>query len=169
MSTEKHTHITTVKTLMNASIIYFFCSMARGVFYREFTKLFDFTGKTTLGVIHGHLLVLGTFFFLLLAVPCKFTALGDQKLFQKFFLIYNIAFPLMAVTLLIRGIVQVTGYPMTRMLNGMLSGFAGLSHIFLAVALFLLLLAVKKNFVTKAPNNFLRKFSLTNVTFSLIL
>lgn len=50
----------------------------------------------------------------------------------------------MAVTLLIRGIVQVTGYPMTRMLNGMLSGFAGLSHIFLAVALFLLLLAVKK-------------------------
>ena len=114
MSTEKHTHITTVKTLMNASIIYFFCSMAGGVFYREFTKLFDFT------VIHGHLLVLGTFFFLLLAVLCKFTALGDQKLFQKFFLIYNIAFPLMAVTLLIRGIVQVTGYPMTRMLNGML-------------------------------------------------
>ena len=144
MSTEKHTHITTVKTLMTASIIYFFCSMAGGVFYREFTKLFDFTGKTTLGVIHGHLLVLGTFFFLLLAVLCKFTALGDQKLFQKFFLIYNIAFPLMAVTLLIRGIVQVTGYPMTRMLNGMLSGFAGLSHIVLAVALFLLLLAVKK-------------------------
>ena len=68
MSTEKHTHITTVKTLMTASIIYFFCSMAGGVFYREFTKLFDFTGKTTLGVIHGHLLVLGTFFFLLLAV-----------------------------------------------------------------------------------------------------
>jgi len=33
---------------------------------------------------------------------------------------------------------------MTRMLNGMLSGFAGLSHIFLAVALFLLLLAVKR-------------------------
>lgn len=64
MSTEKHTHITTVKTLMTASIIYFFCSMAGGVFYREFTKLFDFTGKTTLGVIHGHLLVLGTFFFL---------------------------------------------------------------------------------------------------------
>ena len=63
MSTEKHTHITTVKTLMTASIIYFFCSMAGGVFYREFTKLFDFTGKTTLGVIHGHLLVLGTFFF----------------------------------------------------------------------------------------------------------
>ena len=67
--------------------------MAGGVFYREFTKLFDFTGKTTLGVIHGHLLVLGTFFFLLLAVLCKFTSLGDQKLFQKFFLIYNIALP----------------------------------------------------------------------------
>lgn len=30
MSTEKHTHITTVKTLMTASIIYFFCSMAGG-------------------------------------------------------------------------------------------------------------------------------------------
>ena len=47
MSTEKHTHITTVKTLMTASIIYFFCSMAGGVFYREFTKLFDFTWRDT--------------------------------------------------------------------------------------------------------------------------
>lgn len=143
MSTQKHTRIATVKTLMTASILYFFCAMAGGVFYREFTKFFNFTGKTTLGVIHGHLLVLGTFFFLL-AVICKFTALGEQKLFRPFFLIYNIAFPLMAVTLLIRGIVQVTDYPMTRMLNGMLSGFAGLSHMFLAVALFLLLLAAKK-------------------------
>ncbi len=144
MRTQKKTNTNTIKTLMTASIIYFFCSMAGGVFYREFTKLFDFTGKTTLGVVHGHLLLLGTLLFLLLAVICKFTALGEQKLFQRFFIIYNIAFPLMAVTLLVRGIVQVTEYPMTRMLNGMLSGFAGLSHIFLAVALFLLLLAVKK-------------------------
>ena len=85
MSTEKHTHITTLKTLMTASIIYFFCSMAGGVFYREFTKLFDFTGKTTLGVIHGHLLVLGTFFFLLLAVLCKIYCTWRPKTVPKIF------------------------------------------------------------------------------------
>ena len=48
MSTEKHTHITTVKTLMTASIIYFFCSMAGGVFYREFTNSLISPGKQLL-------------------------------------------------------------------------------------------------------------------------
>lgn len=85
MSTEKHTHITTVKTLMTASIIYFFCSMAGGVFYREFTKLFDFTGKTTLGVIHGHLLVLGTFSFFFLQCSANLLHLETKNCSKNFF------------------------------------------------------------------------------------
>ena len=34
---------------------YAIAAMACGVFYREFTKFFDFTGTTTLAVSHVHL------------------------------------------------------------------------------------------------------------------
>ena len=40
--------------------------MAGGVFYREFTKLNAFTGKTTLSVVHTHYFLLGMVAFLLL-------------------------------------------------------------------------------------------------------
>lgn len=41
--------------------------MAGGVFYREFTKLNGFSGRTSLGLAHTHHFVLGTLFFLVLA------------------------------------------------------------------------------------------------------
>ncbi|MGN0375438.1 MAG: DUF2871 domain-containing protein [Butyrivibrio sp.] len=130
---------------MNAAVVYFVLAMAGGVFFREFTKLQDFTGATTLRVVHVHLLVLGTLLWLILAVVCKITNLSDNGLFRKFFVIYNIALPLMAVTMLARGIVQVTGNEISRGMNGMLSGIAGISHIGMAVSLVLLLISIKKN------------------------
>ena len=50
----------------------------------------------------------------------------------------------MVVMMLIRGIVQVLSINLGKMGNGMLSGFAGLSHIGMMVALLMLLLAVKR-------------------------
>ena len=47
---------------------YFGLAIAAGVFYREWTKLNGFGGKTALGVIHVHLFVLGMLLFLLLAL-----------------------------------------------------------------------------------------------------
>ena len=63
----------------------FFCSMAGGVFYREFTKLFDFTGKTTLGVIHGHLLVLEHFSFFFLQCSANLLHLETKNCSKNFF------------------------------------------------------------------------------------
>jgi len=48
-----------MKKIFNTSIAYFASAMAAGVFYREFTRFDGFTGVTTLGVVHTHLLVLG--------------------------------------------------------------------------------------------------------------
>ncbi len=52
-----------MKKIMNASLIYFVWAMVGGVFYREFTKWNGYTEPTTLGVLHVHLLLLGTFVF----------------------------------------------------------------------------------------------------------
>ena len=55
-----------MKKLWNLAFGYFLAAMAGGVFYREFTKYFGFTGETALGYLHVHLLVLGTVLFLFL-------------------------------------------------------------------------------------------------------
>lgn len=136
-----------MKKIMNTSLIYFVLAMAGGVFYREFTKWNGYTKPTTLGVLHVHLLVMGTVLFLLIALFTKITDLEKNSLFKKFFVLYNVALPFMVVMMLIRGIVQVLAIDLGKMGNGMLSGFAGLSHITMMVSLLMLLIALKKEMV----------------------
>lgn len=138
-----------MKKIMNASIVYFLLAMIGGVFYREFTKWNGYTAPTTLGVLHVHLLVLGTVVFLLIAVIAKITDLENNSLFKKFFVTYNIALPVMVLMLLARGIVQVLDIEIGKMGNGMLSGFAGLSHISIMIAFIFLLLVIKKEMLKK--------------------
>lgn len=138
-----------MKKIMNASIVYFLLAMIGGVFYREFTKWNGYTAPTTLGVLHVHLLVLGTVVFLLIAVIAKITDLENNSLFKKFFVTYNIALPVMVLMLLARGIVQVLDIEIGKMGNGMLSGFAGLSHIGIMIAFIFLLLVIKKEMLKK--------------------
>ena len=128
---------------------YFIAASAAGVFYREFTKWNGYTEPTTLGVLHVHLLVMGTLLFLITALFAKVTMLAENLLFKKFFVLYNIALPAMVVMMLIRGIVQVLGIELGKMGNGMLSGLAGLSHIGMMIAFFLLLFAIKRELIRK--------------------
>ncbi len=95
-----------MKRIINTAIVYFIFAMAGGVFYREFTKWNGYTEPTTLGVLHVHLLVVGTLLFLITALFAKVTMLAENLLFKKFFVLYNIALPAMVVMMLIRGIVQ---------------------------------------------------------------
>ena len=123
-----------MKRIINTAIVYFIFAMAGGVFYREFTKWNGYTEPTTLGVLHVHLLVMGTLLFLITALFAKVTMLAENLLFKKFFVLYNIALPAMVVMMLIRGIVQ---------------GLAGLSHIGMMIAFFLLLFAIKRELIRK--------------------
>ena len=138
-----------MKRIINTAIVYFIFAMAGGVFYREFTKWNGYTEPTTLGVLHVHLLVMGTLLFLITALFAKVTMLAENLLFKKFFVLYNIALPAMVVMMLIRGIVQVLGIELGKMGNGMLSGLAGLSHIGMMIAFFLLLFATKRELIRK--------------------
>ena len=124
-----------MKRIINTAIVYFIFAMAGGVFYREFTKWNGYTEPTTLGVLHVHLLVMGTLLFLITALFAKVTMLAENLLFKKFFVLYNIALPAMV--------------ELGKMGTGMLSGLAGLSHIGMMIALFLLLFAIKRELIRK--------------------
>ena len=133
-----------MKKIWNTAFIYFWLAMAGGVFYREFTKFNNYSGKTVLGLLHVHLLVLGTLMFLIIALFCRIFPLLENKGFRKFLMLYNVALPFMPITMLVRGIFQVKETSLSSAQNAMISGFSGISHILMLVSLVMLLLSLKK-------------------------
>ena len=133
-----------MKKFINISFIYAIAAMAGGVFYREFTKFNNFTGVTALGKVHAHLFLLGMLVFLIVALFASHNDLMEFKNFRAFFWTYNIGVPLTAGMLLVRGILQVLGLPVSTGFSAAISGFAGIGHILVGVGIVLLLVTLKK-------------------------
>lgn len=134
-----------MKKMINTSFIYLILSLIGGVFYREFTKFNGFTGKTTLGVLHTHLFVLGVVFFLILALLINsLPQILQNKGLNRFYLLYNISLTLFSVTLLVRGITEVLKINLSTALNASISGIAGVSHILLAISFIYFFVILKK-------------------------
>lgn len=133
-----------MKKLINISFIYFILAMVCGVFYREFTKFFNFTDKTTLSFTHSHLLTLGTILFLILALFSINTDLLSHKKFKVFLRLYNISLPFMVIMMIIRGIIQVLNVNISSGINAAISGMAGIAHILMLVS-FIILFIILKN------------------------
>lgn len=128
---------------MNAALLYAILAMVGGVFYREFTKLQGFTGKTTLSVVHTHYFLLGMVFFLILLLLEKnFSFTGTKT--GRVILVYHVGLNLTSAMFVLRGIVQVLGTELSSGMNAAISGMAGIGHILLGVSLVLLLIQVKR-------------------------
>ncbi len=132
-----------MKKLINISFTYFIFAMIGGVFYREFTKYFNFTGKTNLAFIHLHLLALGTIIFLILALFSINTDLLSHKKFSLFLKLYNISLPSMVIVMAIRGISQVLNINLTPSINASISGISGITHILMTTSFIILFLILK--------------------------
>lgn len=134
-----------MKKYVNVSFVYAIFALICGVFYREFTKLNGFAGKTTLGIMHVHLFVLGTILFLIIGLYSMMTNIETQKEFKRFFMLYNVSLPFMVIMFMVRGIVQVLGMEVSTGMNAAISGIAGISHILMMVSIVFLFLALKKS------------------------
>ncbi len=134
-----------MKKYINISFVYAIAAIACGVFYREFTKFLNFSGKTTLAFTHLHLFVLGTIMFLLVAILSCITNLTEQKQFTRFMLLYNIGLPFMVTMFFVRGITQVLGTELSKGASAAISGISGIAHIIMTVAIVLLFSSLKKS------------------------
>lgn len=130
------------KQYINAAIAYAVLAMLGGIFYREFTKFRGFTGQTTLAVVHTHYFMLGMLFFLLLLLLEKSLSFTDRRT-EHIVSAYHAGLQLTVIMLLLRGILQVLGTPLSSGLNAAISGIAGIGHLVLGTALFLLLLKIR--------------------------
>lgn len=133
-----------MKKYIRWAFVYAIAAMVCGVFYREFTKFYGFTGKTTLAFTHLHFFVLGTLLFLVLALFAELTDLTEQKTFRWFLGLYRIGLPMMVAMFFVRGIPQVLGLSLSKGISAAISGFAGISHILMGTSLVLLFLSLGK-------------------------
>jgi hypothetical protein len=123
-----------MKKLYTAAAAYTAAGLLSGLYYRELTKLQEFTGTSQLGVVHTHLLVLGTFAFLLFLALEHTLKLSRSRWFGAFLWVYNAGVALTAAMLTLHGSLTVLGHET----GPMLAGFAGLGHMLLTAGLVLL-------------------------------
>lgn len=134
-----------MKKLFNLSFFYLILGLLLGVFFREFTKLNNFTDSTTLSTAHTHALVLGFIFFLTLVVIEKNFNISNSKHFNYWIITYNIGLILFISTLVARGILDV--------LNKDFAGLphiAGTTHVIFGISLIWLMFILKKEIFKKA-------------------
>jgi len=133
-----------MKKMLNTGFVYGIAAMAGGVFYREFTKLNGFTGRTALGFVHPHLFGLGALVFLLAALfASRFPEWTSKKKFFWFYRLYNAGLPITACLLLIRGVLQVRKLTLSAGLDASISGVAGIGHLLLGAGIVFLFLSLK--------------------------
>lgn len=130
-----------MKKYANVAIVYSFLALAGGAFYREFTKFNGFEGATSLGFVHPHYLMLGVFFFLALIVFDKLFNVSQRL--GKLLVGYQVGLNLSVIMMLVRGVLQVLGTPLSSGANAAISGIAGIGHIILGVSLVMILFKIK--------------------------
>jgi len=118
-----------MKKLYYAAVLYTALGLVAGLFYRDFTKAHNFTGKTELAVTHTHLLALGTLFFLIVIGLEKQFTLSSGGLYRWFFWTYNIGVLWAVTAMTIIGIRTVQGHSESTPL----SELAGAGHILMTV------------------------------------
>lgn len=138
------------KKYASLSLIYAITAMVFGVFYREFTKLNDFSGDTRLSVIHTHYFVLGMLFFLVLMLIEKSFGISSQKNLGRFVFAYNIGINITGAAFFARGLTQVLQSELSKGADASISGVAGIGHVIMGVSLILILLKIKKAASEKA-------------------
>ena len=134
-----------MKKYINTAFIYAAAAMAGGGFYREFTKWNGYLGVTMLGKVHTHLFLLGMFLFLIVALFAGRMQLEEDKLFHRFFYIYNGGVILTAVMMLVHGTLQVLHVELSKGAEASISGIAGIGHILTGTGLVMLLLSLRKH------------------------
>ncbi|KXU52346.1 hypothetical protein HMPREF3037_00207 [Candidatus Stoquefichus sp. KLE1796] len=133
-----------MKKMIRIAFFYVILALIGGAFYREFTKFNGFTGVTVLADVHVHLMVLGVFMFMILALFVKNLPLLKEKRFSQFMIIYNIGLLLTVIMMVIRGMTQVLTMTLTSGMSAAISGMAGIGHIFLGIGLILLMITLLK-------------------------
>lgn len=131
-----------IKRCANGALVYGAIAMIFGVFYREFTKLSQFTGQTNLAFLHTHYFLLGMFFFLVLMLAEKAFSFSDPGT-GRLLTVYQVGLNITGLGFLLRGLAQVLATELSRGMDAAISGIAGIGHMLTGGCILLLLLKIR--------------------------
>ena len=129
-----------MRKILNTAHVYMVVGLVSGLYYRELTKVKNFTGDTQLAVVHTHVIALGMLFFLVVLALEALFGLTSSRLFGWFFWTYNAGLAVTVAMMTLRGTLTVLG----RTVNEAVGLVSGLGHILLTVGLVLLFVALGK-------------------------
>lgn len=124
----------------HAAHVYMILGVISGLYYREFTKLNDFDGKTQLALMHTHLLALGMLVFLVVLALDKLFQLSGTRLFTWFYWTYNAGITVSVAMMFVHGTQTV----LDKHVPEAVRLIAGLGHILLTIGLILLFVLLGK-------------------------
>lgn len=120
--------------LLNQAFTALVMGLAGGVFYREATKYFGYTGQTHLSMLHVHTLVLGFLFLMMLYLFVRRDGKHLLPGIQKPLRLYLTGLVFTVVNMLAFGMMEMAGSRLLRY-TAALSGLSGIGHILLAAGL----------------------------------
>lgn len=134
-----------MRRLYSTAFVFAILGVASGVYYRELTKLNDFTDRagSQLGLVHTHFLTLGflaLLIFLALEKVFQFSVVAP-KLSTWAYWTWTIGTAMTGALMLVKGTIITTGGDAS---SAAFSGMAGLGHIILTVGLVCFFLALGK-------------------------
>jgi uncharacterized integral membrane protein len=138
-----------VKKYIDLALFYAALGLASGVFYREFSK-YNHIEDSALGIVHGHILALGTGVFLIVLVLEKLFAISGTKAFRVFFATYNLGLPITLLMMFVRGILTDLNVALGRGLDASISGMAGIGHVLVGAGMVAFLLALRNSVGTRS-------------------
>lgn len=127
-----------MKKLLNTAFIYAILALVAGLYYRQMTVNYNFTGKTMLSLLHTHLFVLGMFMFLFVLLLEKNFSLTKSDLFNWFYYIYNAGLIITVVMMVVHGTLTVMGITT----GAAIAGIAGIGHIIISIGFILFFLCL---------------------------
>lgn len=133
-----------MRKLVNSAFIYAIVGLSAGLFYREYTVIRGFEGKTMLSVLHTHSFALGMMTMLIVLVLYKIFELDGNKKVRRFIRLYNVGLPLSLIMMLIRGITQVEMMPLSTGADAAIAGTAGIGHTIIGIAIVFLFLGLRE-------------------------
>lgn len=143
------------ENILKLANVFLWLGLVGGVFYREFTKYFAWTDRTSLRVVHVHLIALG---FLFLSLLYLLVGLGggqgkqaqaseantvtsakkqdlDLSAWKKPFVYFVTGLSWTVTAFMVRGIYTICSQGVALFPDGALSGLAGVGHVLLGIGI----------------------------------
>ena len=141
-----------MKKYYKISLGYLLLGLFIGFFYHEAAYWTNFSGVSVLSKVHPHILTLGAGIFFIIPILIKLFEIDKLKSFKLFMIFYNLGLIVSFGFMITRGIYQLFNLPLSKFLDHMIGGLAGIGHVILTIGICFLFYTIIKSCDKKEAN-----------------